>query len=111
MDPAVDWAHCGTYMDGYPGNLFKPDNDISRAQITRMTCRIDAPSPAGSSACEGAARGHRSDGSIGAPLIAVNQHGAVHSSFGPNRSSAWPPFRPAPEAERIVSLAGHGSTT
>ena len=41
MDPAVDWAHCGTYMDGYPGNLFKPDNDISRAQITRMTCRID----------------------------------------------------------------------
>ena len=37
VDPAVDWAYCGTYMDGYPGNLFNPNDDISRAQIHSQT--------------------------------------------------------------------------
>ena len=41
VDPAVDWAYCGTYRSAYPGILLKPNDDISRAQTTRMTCRID----------------------------------------------------------------------
>jgi hypothetical protein len=42
---AVDWiadpARTPPYATGYPGNLFKPDNDITRAENTRMTCRIN----------------------------------------------------------------------
>jgi hypothetical protein len=33
------------HATGYPGNLFKPDIDITRAQITRMVCRIVGTAP------------------------------------------------------------------
>ena len=29
-------------MNGYPGNLFRPDADITRGQTTRLTCRANA---------------------------------------------------------------------
>ena len=45
---AVDWltdpANNPPYATGYPDNTFRPNRDITRAQTTRMTCRIDTPS-------------------------------------------------------------------
>ena len=38
----VDPANVPPYATGYPDTTYRPDNDITRGQITRMTCRIEA---------------------------------------------------------------------
>ena len=44
VDAAVDWltdpARTPAYASGYPDGTFRPNNNITRAQTTRMTCRI-----------------------------------------------------------------------
>ena len=40
---AVRWLVNQGHAAGYPGNLFKPNNNITRAENTRMVCRINTP--------------------------------------------------------------------
>ena len=41
VDDAVRWIADKGYASGYPDNTYKPDNPITRAQVTRMLYRID----------------------------------------------------------------------
>ena len=46
MAPAVDWIYLYGYASGYPGDLFKPDSNITRAQMANMLYGIEGkPSP------------------------------------------------------------------
>ena len=49
VDNAVTWLVCHNYATGYSGNLFLPQNDITRGEVARMQFRI-AGSPGGSPA-------------------------------------------------------------
>ena len=40
MDWLTDPARTPAYASGYPDGTFRPNNNITRAQTTRMTCRI-----------------------------------------------------------------------
>ena len=40
VEEAVDWAFCERFMTGYPGNEFRPDDNITRAQVARLEYRI-----------------------------------------------------------------------
>jgi hypothetical protein len=39
VTPAVDWISYWTLADGFRNNTYKPDNDITRAEVTRMIWR------------------------------------------------------------------------
>jgi hypothetical protein len=47
VGPAVDWAYCNQYMAGYPGNLFKPKSNMTRAQVARLLYRVEGSPPPG----------------------------------------------------------------
>ena len=47
VDPAVVWASCGRYMTGYPGNLFKPNNNMTRAQVANLLHGLAGTPPPG----------------------------------------------------------------
>ena len=46
VSDAVDWvvdpAHVPPYATGYDDNTYRPNINISRGQVARMTCRINA---------------------------------------------------------------------
>lgn len=39
IDPAVDWITYWGLANGYPNNTYRPDNPITRAEVTRMMWR------------------------------------------------------------------------
>ncbi len=55
IDPAVRWAVAHDYMAGFADARFKPNDPISRGQVTRMLYRIHDETPALLSAAERAA--------------------------------------------------------
>jgi hypothetical protein len=53
--PAVRWAVNGDYLAGFPNHTFRPNQPITRGQVTRMLHRIHDDTPALLSAAERAA--------------------------------------------------------
>jgi uncharacterized protein (DUF1800 family) len=45
LDDAVRWAVASGYMAGFPNGTFKPNEPITRAQVTRMLFRIHDETP------------------------------------------------------------------
>ena len=40
VEQAVNWAHCGLLMSGYPDMTFRSDLDITRGQLARLLYRV-----------------------------------------------------------------------
>jgi hypothetical protein len=45
LDPAVRWAVAWDHMSGFANSTFRPNQPITRAQVTRMLHRIHDPQP------------------------------------------------------------------